>query len=223
MTPVTWILVVALALVLLATGLVQVAHRLDRLNLRVLAAAESLRAARAARAAAALELATSGGLDPAASLLLADAAHRAREALDDPAPHAVDQRALDHGDFDHGAFDHGAFDHGPFDHGDAAADQRVGRVARAETDLTEAIRAVAEQAPVEDAGPADAFADLNRAGLTLSIARRLYNDAAAQCTQLHAARAVRWFRLAGHSGPPATLDFDDVVPALGPAGQDPGR
>lgn len=218
MTPVTWIVVVALALVLLASGLIQVAHRLDRLNLRVQAAAESLRAARAARAAAALELATSGGLDPAASLLLADAAHRAREALDDPAPHVIDDSAPDQR-----ALDQRAVDQRAFDQGDAAADQRVGQVARAETDLTEAIRAVAEQAPVEHADPPDAFADLHRAGLTLSIARRLYNDAAAQCTQLHAARAVRWFRLAGHSGPPATLDFDDVVPALGPPGQVSGR
>ncbi len=200
MTPLTWILLVALALVLLASGLVQVAHRLDRLNLRVQAAAESLRAARAGRSAAALELATSGGLDPAASLLLADAAHRAREALDDPA--------------------HGAVD---LDHDGSATDVRVGQVERAETDLTEAIRAVAEQAPVEGTDPTEDFADLDRAGLMLSMARRLYNDAAAQCTQLHAARAVRWFRLAGHSRPPATLDFDDVVPALGPAGHVPGR
>jgi hypothetical protein len=187
-TPLTWILVVALALVLLASGLIQVAHRLDRLNLRVQAAAESLRAARAGRSAAALELATSGGLDPAASLLLADAAHRAREALD-------------------------------------RRDARIGQVEQAETDLTEAIRAVAEQLPVDVEGvdPAEDFADLDRAGLMLTMARRLYNDAAAQCTQLHAARTVRWFRLAGHSGPPATLDFDDVVPALGPAGQASGR
>jgi hypothetical protein len=199
MTPLTWILVVALTLVLLASGLIQVAHRLDRLNLRVQAAGESLRAARAGRSAAALELATSGGLDPAASLLLADAAHRAREALDDPAP------------------DDAGYD----------VDEPVGRVERAETDLTEAIRAVAEQAPVEalprGINPAEDFADLDRAGLMLTMARRLYNDAAAQCAQLHAARTVRWFRLAGHSGPPATLDFDDVVPALGPVGHVSGR
>jgi hypothetical protein len=185
-----------LVLVLLSAGLVQVAHRLDRLNLRVLAAAESLRAARAGRSAAALELATSGGLDPAASLLLADAAHRAREALDDPALRALDPNA---------------------------SEDRVGRAERAETDLSEAIRAVAHQAPVAGADPADAFADLDRAGLMLSIARRLYNDAAAQCSQLHAARTVRWFRLAGRSGPPATLDFDDAVPALTADRQVPGR
>lgn len=191
MTPVTWILVVALVLVLFASGLIQVAHRLDRLNLRVLAAAESLRAARAGRSAAALELATSGGLDPAASLLLADAAHRAREALDEPPDASANDGIGD----------------------------RVGQVERAETDLTEAIRAVAEQAPMEGGRPVDAFDDLDRAGLMLTMARRLYNDAAAQCTQLHAARTVRWFRLAGRSGPPATLDFDDVVRELGPHGQ----
>lgn len=195
MTPLTWILLVALALVLLASGLIQVAHRLDRLNLRVLAAAESLRAARAGRSAAALELATSGSLDPAASLLLADAAHRAREALEKPPPDPLEPDAFP---------------------------ERVGRAERAETDLSEAIRALAEQTPA-DGGPADAFADLDQAGLMLSMARRLYNDAAAQCTQLHAARTVRWFRLAGRSGPPPTLDFDDAVPALSAPRQLPGR
>jgi hypothetical protein len=198
-TPVTWLLGIALALVLLAAGLVQVAHRLDQLNLRVQAAGEGLRAARAERSAAALELAASGALDPAASLLLADAAHRVREALDRRAPPDLDR-------------DGGAGDSG-----------RVGQVERAETDLTEAIRALALQAPWEDLDQADAFDDLDRAGRTLSIARRLYNDAAAQCGRLHAAQTVRWFRLAGRSSPPPTLDFDDQAPALGPAEEHRGR
>ena len=198
MTLVDWILGVALVLVLFASALVNVAHRLDRLNLRVQAAAETLRASRAHRSGAALELATSGSLDPAGSLLLADAAHRARAALDG------------------------------WSDGDLLApedlDARVGRAAQAETDLTEAIRAVAAEVPAPaGAGPADAFADLDRAGLMLSMARRLYNDAAAQCTQLHAARIVRWFRLAGRSGPPPTLDFDDAGPALGPGEGATGR
>jgi hypothetical protein len=196
LTPVTWIVFVALVLVLFASGLIQVAHRLDRLNLRVATAAETLRASRVERSGAALELATSGALDPAASLLLADAAHRTREALEQPSRD---------------------------DPGRADA------VARAETDLTEAIRAVAEAAAPKDridptdAESADLFADVDRAGMLLAMARRLYNDAAAQCTQLHRARAVRWFRLAGHSLPPATLDFDDAAPPLGPGQELSGR
>ena len=198
MTPVAWILGVALVLVLFASALVNVAHRLDRLNLRVQAAAETLRASRAHRSAAALELATSGSLDPAGSLLLADAAHRARAALDG------------------------------WSDGDLVApddlDARVGNAEQAETDLTDAIRAVAAEVPAPaDAADPGAFAELDRAGLMLSMARRLYNDAAAQCTQLHRARTVRWFRLAGRSGPPPTLDFDDAGHALGPTGGVPGR
>lgn len=56
------------------------ATRLDRLHTRVETARAALDAALLRRGAVALELAASGLLDPAASLLLADAAHHARSA-----------------------------------------------------------------------------------------------------------------------------------------------
>ncbi|MQA85408.1 MAG: hypothetical protein GEV03_12475 [Streptosporangiales bacterium] len=59
------------------------ATRLDRLHGRVEAARAALDAALVRRAAAALELAASGLLDPATSLLLAGAAHEARAAGED--------------------------------------------------------------------------------------------------------------------------------------------
>ncbi len=56
------------------------AGRLDRMHARLEAARASLDAALVRRSSVALELASSGLLDPAASLLLADLAHDARSA-----------------------------------------------------------------------------------------------------------------------------------------------
>jgi hypothetical protein len=78
----TWtILVLAiLALVLWGFYLSWRASRLDRLHNRVEAAHTALDLALVRRSSAATELATSGLLDPATSLLLADAARRAKQA-----------------------------------------------------------------------------------------------------------------------------------------------
>ena len=78
----TWtiIVLVVLALVLWSFYVSWRASRLDRLHNRVEAARTSLDLALVRRAAAAAELASSGQLDPAASLLLADAVRRARGA-----------------------------------------------------------------------------------------------------------------------------------------------
>ena len=81
----TWtiIVLVVLALVLWGFYVSWRASRLDRLHNRVEAARTALDLALVRRAAAASELASSGLLDPATSLLLADAVRRARQA--DPA------------------------------------------------------------------------------------------------------------------------------------------
>ncbi|MGH3097745.1 MAG: hypothetical protein ACRDMV_17305 [Streptosporangiales bacterium] len=78
-----------LALVLLAVVLVAIAvwaswtaGRLDRLHHLVETAEASLDAQLVRRSAVALEVASSGLLDPAASVLLAEAAHEARAATD---------------------------------------------------------------------------------------------------------------------------------------------
>ena len=77
----TWtiIVLVVLALVLWSFYVSWRASRLDRLHNRVEAARTALDLALVRRAAAAAELAASGLLDPAASLLLADAVRRVRQ------------------------------------------------------------------------------------------------------------------------------------------------
>jgi hypothetical protein len=78
----TWtiIVLVVLALVLWSFYVSWRASRLDRLHNRVEAARTALDLALVRRAAAASELASSGLLDPATSLLLIDAVRRARDS-----------------------------------------------------------------------------------------------------------------------------------------------
>jgi hypothetical protein len=73
----------AAALVLFAVYLSWTAGRLDRLHARIDAARASLDAQLVRRASVALELATSSLLDPAASILLYEASHAARQAEDE--------------------------------------------------------------------------------------------------------------------------------------------
>lgn len=75
-----WLLLVGVVLLVLALWLSWTANRLDRIHHRIDVARASLDTWLARRSGAALELATSGTLDPARSLLLVDAAHQARAA-----------------------------------------------------------------------------------------------------------------------------------------------
>lgn len=91
-----WVVVLVVGLVLVGLYLRGLAGRLDRLHVRVEAAAEALDAALVRRSAAVLETATCGLLDPATSMLLADAAHGAaaapppqREAAESALTHAL--------------------------------------------------------------------------------------------------------------------------------------
>lgn len=80
----TWLYVaLAVLLVLLVAWLYWTADRLDRMHHRIEVARASLETQLVHRSGSAMELATSEVLDPARSLLLLEAAHRARAA--DPA------------------------------------------------------------------------------------------------------------------------------------------
>jgi hypothetical protein len=89
-----WLIVV---FVLLAGYVAATSSRLDRLHARVDAARAALDAQLVRRAAVTLEIAACGLLDPATSVLLASAAHRARAADGQPAAgesREVDESAL---------------------------------------------------------------------------------------------------------------------------------
>jgi hypothetical protein len=76
------VLVIVVVLAMLGVYISWRAGRLDRLHARVEAARFALDAALVRRSSVALELASSGLLDPATSVLLAGAAHDARSAGD---------------------------------------------------------------------------------------------------------------------------------------------
>jgi hypothetical protein len=82
-TTLTWIAVAGVAVLLLGLYLSWTAGRLDRLHARIDAARAALDAQLLRRASVAQELATAGVLDPAASILLYQTAHAARQAEDE--------------------------------------------------------------------------------------------------------------------------------------------
>jgi hypothetical protein len=81
--PVVYAIVVVAAVAIIGVYVSWRAGRLDRLHARLEAARAALDAALVRRSSVALELASSGLLDPATSLLLAGAAHDARSAQSD--------------------------------------------------------------------------------------------------------------------------------------------
>ena len=79
-----WLAIVILVvLVLVALYLSMTAGRLDRLHLRIETSRLALQAQLLRRSSVCIELSSGQWLDPATSLLLADAAHRARISADD--------------------------------------------------------------------------------------------------------------------------------------------
>jgi hypothetical protein len=78
-----WTLWILAALVVVGLYLSWTAGRLDRLHARIDAARAALDAQLLRRASVAQELATSGVLDPAASIVLYEAAHAARQSEED--------------------------------------------------------------------------------------------------------------------------------------------
>jgi len=188
--------------VLVAWYLTFSATRLDRLHARVEGARSALDAQLVRRASVTLQLAASGRLDPATSLLLADAAHEAREADTDGA--AVDGAALD---------------------GAAVDGTAVDAVTReqAESDLTGALRAAfADRGLVEDlrADPLgrELLAELAAAGLRVQLARRFHNDVVRSARVVRRKRVVRYLRLAGHAPWPQTVEISDTPPETLAAG-----
>jgi len=166
-----WILVVLVAIGLYLSW---TAGRLDRLHARIDAARAALDAQLLRRASITQELATSGVLDPAASIVLYEAAHAARQAEED-------QREV------------------------------------AESELSQALRAVFEEAPQVQAvqqapGGEEAARELTEAVRKVPMARRFHNDAVRAARALRRHRKVRLFRLAGHAPFPMAFEMDDEPP-----------
>ncbi len=186
-----WLLLAGLVLVLLGWYLLFSARRLDRLHRRVEGAAAALDNQLLRRATAATDLAISGVLDPASSMLLTSAAAQALEAGEERAA----QIALD-----------------PWS-GSRLADHDHEREV-AESDLSRALRATLDALPADDPAVTGHQLDaLAAVGHRVRLARRFHNDAVSHACAVRSKRVVRWARLAGSAPPPLTLEMDDE-PAL---------
>lgn len=99
----------------------------------------------------------------------------------------------------------------------AASDRDVVSRGLAESDLT---RVLVEAIPdAQDADELRAAAadpsmleDLRGTCVRVQLSRRFHNDAVRACRQVRKQRLVRWFRLAGHTSLPETVEMDDTPP-----------
>ena len=167
------------------------ATRLDRLHTRAETARAALDAALARRSGVALELAASGLLDPATSLLIAGAAHDARAAgqVDavDAAGGGAQPRELAESDL-----------------------SRALRAAFAQPGFRTALSA---------RGSGDELlAELEAAAHQVFLARKFYNDAVAATLAARRRRVARLLRLAGGAPVPAFFEIDDAPPVIGDGG-----
>lgn len=181
--------IVALVLLAAAWYLSYSASRLDRLHAKVEGAVSALDAQLVRRAEATLELATSGSVDPATALLLADAASEALER----------------------------HTHQPLNHDPLDGQTFAGREST-ETDLTETLRAALPQETVDalrgepGSAGADSLGRVESSALRVQLARRFHNDAVREVRRVRNKKVVRLFRLAGHAALPQPVDFDDDLP-----------
>jgi len=189
----TIIVLALLAIVLWSFYVSWRASRLDRLHNRVEAARTALDLALVRRASAASELASSGLLDPAASLLLADAVRRARQA--DPAERDLAESDLTRalratlGDPDFRKELAGEDGDDGDEHGDehGAASQ----------------------------GTAELVAEVEAAAQQVFIARKFYNDLAGRTVYARRRPLARAMRLAGSAALPAFFEMDDSIASEG--------
>lgn len=180
-------LVVGAVVVVLGIILWDLGHRVDRLHRRVIRSRAVLEAQLVRRAEAAGELAASGVLDPASSLIVGEAAWTA-------AVHAPRLVGSD---------------------GDELADAGVER-GLAESSLSMALRGAigneADQTQLRRDPDATALLDaLAHACYRAQLARRFHNDAVIATQHLRRYPWVRAFHLAGRAAMPVTIELDDEV------------
>ncbi|WP_029253495.1 hypothetical protein [Paraoerskovia marina] len=199
----TAIVVIAVVAVLTWVGVVA-ATRLDRIHRKVVASRLALDAQLVRRAAVATELAGSGVLDPASSLLVAEAASAVTQDAED----ARNELALALPDLDEESVRSvRAGLNG------SVAESRV----RAESELSELLRTALGdpdeiRALAEDPDAAPLIHALGAAWYRAQLARRFHNMAVAHARQYRRHWSVRLLRLAGHAPMPVTVDLDDALP-----------
>jgi hypothetical protein len=190
----TWTIVVLalLALVLWGFYISWRASRLDRLHNRVEATRTALDLALVRRSSAASEVAISGILDPATSLLLADAARRAKQA-------APAERDLAESDL-----------------------TRALRATVGDPGVRAELAAATQTGHTTDLADPDDIAELltevETAAQQVFLARKFYNDVAGRTIDARRRPLARVFHLSGSAKEPVFFEMDDVITDASPAG-----
>jgi hypothetical protein len=172
------------------------AGRIDRLHARVEMARAALDVTLLRRSSVALELATSGLLDPATSLLLAGAVHGTRPG--------------------------GYGGAGPPVTGGSGGSSPVASTDRprdlAESDLTRALRAAFSQPDFRTSlsgkeGADELLAEVEAAAHQVFLARKFYNDVVAATRDARRRPLARILRLSGRAPAPEFFEMDDSLVA----------
>jgi hypothetical protein len=196
----TWTLIVlaVLAVVLWSFYISWRASRLDRLHNRAEAARTALDLALVRRAAAASELASSGLLDPATSLLLGDAVRRVRE---------VGQAERDLAESDLTRALRATLGDPDFRKelvgGDSTANHGAARQEPANQGTS--------NQGTSNQGAAELVAEVEAAAQQVFIARKFYNDLAGRTVYARRRPLARMLHLAGSAQLPGFFDMDDAM------------
>ncbi|HYB48580.1 MAG TPA: hypothetical protein VED20_14715 [Streptosporangiaceae bacterium] len=173
------------------------AGRIDRLHARVDMARAALDATLLRRSSVALELATSGLLDPATSLLLAAAVHGTR-----PGPGG------------YGGTGSPPMSGGGL--GGVVPPETTRPRDLAESDLTRALRAAFSQPDFRSSmtgkeGADELLAEVEEATHQVFLARKFYNDVVALTRDARNRRLARLLRLSGKAPAPVFFEMDDSL------------
>lgn len=204
MSPTLTVIAVVLVLGVLVWLGVVAATRLDRVHRKVVASRLALDAQLVRRAALATDLATSGRLDPASSLLVAEAAAVVTQDADEARSElvlAVPELGIDATTSVREGL------RGSVSEARTMAESELSVTLRGALGDAEEIRDLAAD-PV--AGPV--VTALAAAWYRAQLARRFHNMAVAQARQYRRHWYVRVLRLAGHAPMPVTVDLDDALP-----------
>jgi len=168
------------------------AGRIDRLHARVDMARVALDVTLLRRSSVAQELATSGLLDPATSLLLAAAVHGTRQGGPGPAAAGGEASRAD----------------------PPEATQRPRDLA--ESDLTRALRAAFSQPDFRASlsgkeGADELLAEVEEAAHQVFVARKFYNDLVAVTRDARNRPLARMLHLAGRAEAPVFFEMDDSL------------
>ncbi len=185
------IAVLGIALLIILVRAVILARGLDRLHKMLISCRHVLDAQLVARAGAAQELAGSGLLDPASSMLLADAAHASLGRAGTIVADGLEKQEIFTSD------------------GTLAAGIVDRDRARVETELTAVLRQLLASLP--DDSPArrlPAFDDLLLSWYQAELARTFHDSRQTQVVRIRRDHLVRILRLAGFAPMPTTFDAD---------------